>query len=386
MKYKAEVFSEENRVVTLNEDHPSEESFRQSLTEKGYRLLTVKKRTPFTFGEKKVKKHIFLSELIRLLKSGRTLNACMEILSRHGRHKDISRDILRKLESGSRFSEAVKDSGIFSSSELAILTAGEESGRFYESVVMLNDYAAMRHDTMQKIGTMLAYPILLLILMVLVFGYVIFNVLPTLTTMYSDMGIELPSYAQIIISFVMYVAEHSVYILPFTSLGLILIIVFVRDNHEKILESLRVLPFIGKIIRQYMIFIFLRPFVLMLKQGIGAERIFEALKGLLTSWPRLHTFISQAEEETSAGKRLSDVLSKFYAFNEDIKEIIEISGESSELTETLEEIAGENDTNFENSIKQMMSLIEPAVILLIGLGVLFFVVTFVVPMMSVDIK
>lgn len=154
----------------------------------------------------------------------------------------------------------------------------------------------------------------------------------------------------------------------------------------RILEKLTFVPFVGSLVSKYILSLFLRPFVIMLSKGIPASKILLSQSAAFAQWPELYLFFVTASQSISRGERLSEVLGTLRFFDLSTRELILLAGESSELEKTLEEIAAENEADLENTMKSVSSLIEPAVIIMIGVIVLFFVVTFIAPMMSIDIN
>ncbi|HBE01171.1 MAG TPA: hypothetical protein DC049_01660 [Spirochaetia bacterium] len=143
------------------------------------------------------------------------------------------------------------------------------------------------------------------------------------------------------------------------------------------------MPIAGNFLRHHYQLMLLHPLALLFSRGLNVRQIINSIKQINAA-PLRH-FTADLEKLVSSGVKISEAFKNSPLFTRRQKELTAISEEAGNFGQMIEHLARTNDAEYEQSIKGLMSLLEPLLIAIIGAFLLIFIVLFILPMVAVDI-
>ncbi len=372
----------------------------ERLNEKGYVALSVKEKgmqegEPGPLIKRQsarlsLKEKIFFSrQLASLLKSGIPILKALQILSEQTSNKKFSvcvDNMANDIKNGETLSSSLGNySKIFSPFYLAMVKAGEDSGEVDTSLFRVTDYYLKQAEFNSKIKTALAYPILILVVGFFTVLFMFTNVIPKIIPLFSDLGAELPLPTKILISTSDFIRNHwfnlSLFIIIF------LVIVF-RVSKNKLLNAYFSMirlktPVLGDFILKAEFARFARAMEMALHDGIPI------IKAMDISIPIIGEEIIKEEllrsrDELEKGSSLGEVLKLSRVFPPFVFNLISVGEESGKVEESFTNIAESYESECSDALKIMTTLIEPIMVLGVGLVVAFIVSAVLLPIFQLN--
>ncbi|MCR4719092.1 MAG: type II secretion system F family protein [Firmicutes bacterium] len=335
---------------------------------------------------KKVKLE-FLSMLKFMLSSGMSLHEALTNIRDSSTEKAIKKLAERaadEVRQGADLSTALKKTGQFDNASVQQINAGEESGTVDETLTRLIQQYEREIGLKSKIKSASIYPVIICVVMVIVLWVMMTVIVPTLVKTLVSMGGELPLITKIVIGTSSFMKVSTPYFI------LLIIIAFFAYKRAVKIESIRLnvdrlklkIPIIGNVLKKLELSRFCRNLSAMQRSGI-------TLVGSLNtvSCAIKNTEISKAVEKASrlieiSGMNLSNALSKSGKFPMLMLQMIEIGVESGQICEVLDRVAEQYENEVDTGLKRILSIIEPLMIVIVGLLVGVVVISIFLPLFS----
>ncbi len=332
---------------------------------------------------------IFSRQLSNLLKSGIPILKALRILAEQTNDKYFSTillDIGEKVKKGHPFSVSLKSyPKVFSSFFIAMIKAGEDSGGVDQALLRISDYYYKQLELQSKIKSALAYPILILLVGIGSIIFIFTNVMPKIIPLFTNLNVELPLPTRILIMISDFLRSN----LPWIALFMLLfLLIFKRamsnDVFKSYISNLKLkIPIFGQLIFKSEFARFARALEMSLHSGIPI------IKAIDISLPIVNEFVikdnlTKSLQELEGGGTLSSALKKSKLFPPFIYNIISVGEESGKLYEALSNIAESFKTDCEDAVKTLTTLLEPAMVLIIGLVVGFIVSAVLLPIFQLN--
>jgi len=341
-------------------------------------------------GVSLVEKMIFSRHLAVMIDSGVALNQALKILaqqSENSKFKKIISNIENDIREGQAFSEGLaKYPKVFSSLYVNMIKAGEAGGNLSQVLKTLAGQMKKDHELISRIKGAMMYPIVVVIAMVAVGVLMMITVVPRLTEVFADMDIELPLTTQIVIGLSNFLREHSV-LTVFALVGFIVLIRLAIRNKivkEKLHQVFLVLPIFGNLVQKINSARLARTLSSLIKSGVAIVKSLEVVAGILTN-AHFKNSMTQCSQQVQKGKTLSECLGAYTykkLYPPMVKQMISIGEETGNLAEILENLADFYEEDIDNTTKNLSSIIEPIVMIVIGTVIGFFAISMVQPMYS----
>jgi type II secretory pathway component PulF len=332
---------------------------------------------------------IFSRQLASFVKSGVPILRGLSIIAEQSENpafKAVLAEIHLQIKEGSSFSETLKKyPKIFPPLYVAMIHSGESSGNLHEVLMRIADYRQKQEAILTRVRSALAYPIL----MALVGGGTIFFmltfVMPRMMRIFDRMEQELPAPTKFLVGLSHGMQEGWLWLL----IGIAALVVLykrgTKTKAQKVFMShlkLR-LPVLGTFVYKSELAQFNRTFELLVKSSISVLRALKIAIPILNNTviqEELLKSCKDLEEGSSFGKSLeqSKVFPKF------MTSLIIIGEESGRLDEALAEIASTYERDTDETVKVMTSLLEPVLILVMGLVVGFIVTAMLLPIFQIN--
>lgn len=333
---------------------------------------------------------VFTRELASLIKSGVPILTCLNIISEQSENlhlKNVLRNIYNSVKDGATFSSALANfPRVFSPLYIAMILTGENSGALPEVLLRITDYRKKQEETISRLRMALAYPILMAIVGIATIIFMLTFVMPRLMGIFVNLGQDLPLPTRILISTSQFLRHWGLWII----VGLVLIILIVRRQSKTQIGRIFFskfqldLPVFGKLILKSELSRFCRTLEMLIKNGIPILRGIEITIPIInneTIKSELRRSYKELEQGGSFGKNLKNSKS-FPIF---MSNLITVGEESGKLNEALAEIASSYERDTDEAIKIMGNLLEPLMILGMGLIVGFIVVAMLLPIFEINV-
>jgi type IV pilus assembly protein PilC len=372
--------TESGHVLSQLFEAPSSEDARRYFEEHGFCVLSVRKdwksiTLPYLSLGKKIKDNDFIlfnQEFLALIKAGYPILKSIQILLKRVKNpflKDILMKVERDVREGKSLSEAFSPyENVFSIVYTASLMAGEKSGNLASTLSRYNSYARLVAQTKKRIRSALTYPTMLVIFSFILLGILLNFVLPRFSTFYADFEAQLPRVTRMIMSLSLFIRNYIIYILGLIGGVLILYLVF-RDK-EKVkmaVDRLKIaLPFAGLVWLESGVSLFARTLSLLLSGGISlVSSLGVAVKAVPNRY--LRSKMGNLQEDIRNGECLTESLRRTGIFPPLALDMIRIGETSANLDGMLAEVAEVYDERLQQKIDTFVSLIEPVIIIFMGL-------------------
>ena len=326
----------------------------------------------------------FTRQLAIMLNAGLTLIDCFDILKKQTTNfallkmiKDIDKDI----RGGQTLSSALlKYKGSFSNLYIALVRSGEASGKLSEILLKLADNLEKQREFKGKIKGALIYPAIVVVGMVVVMFIMVTFVVPKLLVLYQDFNVELPMSTKIL----MFVSDFCVRFWP-----VIVVSVFVGVNALKAYiktkqgklqydRMLFKLPVLGNIIKISSLVDATRTLSILISSGVsildGLQIIMETSDNMVYQIA-FQNIYKQVEKGLSLGKAMANEK----VFPPILIQMTTVGEQTGHLDDTLGRLSKYFEMESEIATKTMTTLIEPLILVFLGLGVGFLVTSVITP-------
>lgn len=322
-----------------------------------------------------------------LLKSGIPLLACLEMLSTHadGYHlRQALRAVHRDVANGSMLAEALgKHPRIFTRFFVSMVQAGEATGTldgiFARLAVHLERSVALRG----RVLSALAYPVVLLGVALAVLVFMLAWIVPLFSQMFEEFGESLPWLTQLVVASGTFLQGHAwSFCAVFLLTGLAVKFWSRLPGGRKVLDgALLDLPMVGNMVRKFVIVQFSRTLAMLIRSGVS---ILDGLlmAGKITGNVVVEQAVSRVEGKIREGKPLAQELAGCGIFPGMAVHMVAVGEATGSLDRMLEKIADLYEQEVDRAITTATALVEPMVILLIGLGIGLLVVAMYLPVFS----
>lgn len=351
------------------------------------------KITPVRIGRARIKTAevtVFSRQLASLLKSGVPVLKAIDIISEQSENqklKAILSNIHSAIREGSTFSSAfLKYPVIFAPIYIAIIRSGEDSGSLPEALLRIADYRSKQEEVLARFRMALAYPLLMALVGAGTIVFMLTFVMPRMMKLFAGMGQDLPLPTRMLI----YTSAHLRQWWPLVIVFLgVFIFVFRQQAKTKsgrlALSALSLrLPLFGRFILKAELARFCRTLELLFKNGITILKAIDIAIPVMGN-EVLKNHLRHSYKELEQGGSFGRSLKKFKVFPLFMSNLITIGEESGKLDGSLAEVADSYERDTDETIKTMSNLLEPLMILMMGLIVGFIVVAMLLPVFEINV-
>lgn len=392
-EYKAK--DKKGKIVQDLIESSSRKEAATVLRDQGLQVLTIRESMPAqslldkTRRVSVIEKAIFCRYLSTMIKAGLPLAEAVEIMGQevtNRKMRRILRDLQYSLQRGQKLSSVfARYPDTFDSVFLTLTRAGEESGTLEQSFEYLATQLMSSYELSQKVKGALLYPAVIISAMIGVGILMITFVLPRISKVFLRLNVKLPFATKLLLNVSTILGENYFLVLAVIFILLILTIVLLRlrKTRRLLLRLISKLPIISHLFNQLDLARFSRTLSTLLKSGVPILESIRVSVNLLTQ----HKFVSLGstfEEEIQKGHSLSDAISTGEGiFPGLMTQTIRAGEKSGSLEMVLEELAQFYEKEVEHTLKSITSILEPVLMLIIGVAVGAMVISIIAPIYSI---
>jgi type II secretory pathway component PulF len=355
----------------------------------GFHVLEVKEKRASVAagGRKSISRSdvaLFTRRLADLARAGIPLDRALQLAGGQSENPaltDVTQQAIVDVRAGLPISEALsKFPKLFPPAFTMTLRAGEASGQFPEVAGRLATFQQIELQRRSKVIAAMVYPCILLVTAVGVVAFMIGFVVPKLATVFDKLGSDLPLSTQILLSVSGFLVQRFGYIAG----AVVLIGFFLRAYLATVQGAvakdrlLLNIPLLGKVITQATVSRYARLLGTLLYGGVP---ILEALQisGAASGNRLFESATHSVQTQVREGKRIGDSMEAAGVFTPILVQMVTVGEETGDLPEMLNRVSENLDFEVENSMAKLTALIEPLIVLTMGVFVGFVVLSILLP-------
>jgi len=390
--------SQPNKTIQGYIEAGSEEDAVDKLANMGYFPVSIQpedtysyRKRLFSFNKISNREIVLLSrELTSLIESGVNILNSLNILSGQISNKYLKAvvsDVISKIKDGKSLSDSLKaHPELFSNLYVSMIHSGEVGGNLESAFSRLADYLEKEEELKNSLRAALTYPAFIVavgaVTVIILLGFVI----PRLATMFSDMGQVLPLPTRILINLSGFIRNFWWLILAVIFLSAFFLRRFMQKPQGRVkFDRFKLkITVLGEIILKTEISRLTRTLSLLLSSGIPIIYALDISSSTLGN-QILKSEVQKFKDRIREGQSLSKCLADSTLFPVFVTNIVTVGEESGTLEQSFSRIADDYEKEVDRSLKVLTRLLEPAIILVMGLVVGFIVFSMLLPIFQINL-
>jgi len=381
------VFSHVEAAGTLDEA-------RQKMADRGLYVYSVQPRSSLLTGfgrrrERTVGGSEFLilnQQFNTLIKAGIPILRALDLLATRAaspKLRPIVSQIRDRVREGKALSEAVDEAGLFSKVYVTAILAGEKSGNLSGVLDYYITYQRVSTGVRKKILSTLVYPVLLVVVATIIVTYLVTAVIPKFALLYRDMDVDLPAATKLLIALTVDYRAYFLGAVGAVFLAAVLLYFWSRsDEGGEAFDRLKFkFPVVGETLLKFQVAQFSRTLATLLTGGTPLVAALQTASDAITS-KLVRSTVSQATQMVREGESLHGALASKRVMPDLALDMIEVGESSGALAPMLTSVAEFYEEEVNLRLAALVSLIEPVILIFMGLLVAFVLISLYLPIFS----
>ncbi len=297
----------------------------------------------------------------------------------------ILNQVSEDLQAGSSISRALaRHPDVFSAFYVSMVSAGEESGTLEQTFMYLADYLDRMYQVVSKARNALIYPAFVISIFIGVMMLMLTLVIPSISKILTESGQEIPIYTKIVIG----ISDALTNYLGYIALGLVLIgVVFWQfqktESGKRVIDEFKLaIPVIGSLYEKLFLTRICDNLSTMLSSGISMIQALEVTAEVVDN--RVYKeIIENTIADVKGGKSFADSIAEYKEIPGVLSQMAKVGEETGKLGDILNTLSDFYRREVNNSVDTLISLIEPAMIVLLGLGVGTLLASVLIPIYNI---
>ncbi len=381
-KYAVYAIARENGHAVSNVSEPSAFSVNS--------IFNIEKINAFLSKVKQDELVMMTRNLSSMLKAGLALSRALSVIERQSKNpkmKSIMKSIRESINKGDPFNVALRAfPQTFSPLYISMVRAGEESGALTEALKTISLQLERSSSLRKKVKGAMMYPMVVITAMLIIGVLMMIYVVPTLSSTFIKLGIELPLSTKLIIGTSDFLSNNGLIALLILIVTIATIIGVGKTKYGKMAFHYVIvkLPVIGNLVKQTNAAYTARTLSSLLASGVD---VISAIK--ITEDVLQNVHYKKVLREAAAKVEQGGPLSESFIAHENlypilVGEMILVGEETGQISQMLGELASFYETEVEQKTKDLSTIIEPILMVTIGGGVGFFAVAMITPIYSIS--
>ena len=317
---------------------------------------------------------VFTRQLATMIDAGLAMVQCLQALAEQTTNKvmrDVIRDVCTRVEGGDSFSQALtKHPRVFNKLFVSMVDAGEKGGLLAEVLARLATYLENTARLRKKVKSAIMYPTAVTIIAIGVTTFLLVKVVPVFGEIYSGFGAKLPGPTQFLISLSNVLKDYILYILPAVGLAVYGWFFYIKTKPgREFWDRTRIkLPIFGSIAHKICLARFTRTLASLIRSGVP---ILEVLNIVANTCGNviMEKAIRASSSDIERGEGISVAIGKHPIFPSMIVRMMTAGEQTGKIDAMLERVADFLDEEIETTLSGLTSLIEPLLIVFLGVVV-----------------
>jgi len=381
---------ERGRVQEQVQTAATAEELRARFAHAGYHVFSIHARTGFAgLKRRKVKLEPFLifnQQFLTLIKAGLPILGSLQMLAKNQKNAHFAGqldDICTRVKTGESLSVAFEAQSGFPVMYTTTLLAGERSGNLLE---VLDRYVSFQRISLtfrKKLITSLIYPCVLMVLVTALVIFMFAYVVPQFASLYDQLGSKLPPMTVALLSFSKWLNRDLLWIaLAGLGLGAGAYRLAVTERGKDFIDGFRIrMPVFGTIWLKYQVALFARTLSTLLTGGLPLVPSLETAARSISS-RRVSKAVVASISTVREGKSLAESLTQTNIFPDLAAEMITVGEQTGALPAMLNSVAEFFEEDVATALTASLALIEPAILIIMGMVVVFILISLYLPIFS----
>ncbi len=393
-KFKYRAMTKEGNKKEGTFEGGSRDDVINMITSSGYYPLMIEEITESKQIEIKLFQKVTTKDLAILcrqfytmLDAGVTITNCLNILSNEIPNKKL-RELLSIIEDdvkkGELLSESMaKHKKYFPQLLISMVESGEVSGNIDEMMLRMSVHFEKENKLNNKVKSAMTYPSILSIVAVAAVFFIMTFVMPTFVEMFEGEGISLPLITKMLLGTSKFLSNNLILILIFIAIIIVLFNIYKKSPNGIVnISKLKLkLPIIGDLNKKVIVSRFTRTLSTLLASGVSLVQALPTVAGVLEN-KIAEDAIMKIRDRVVRGDGLSSPIRENDIFPKMLSSMIKIGEESGSLEDILNKTADFYDDEVEQAIQTTTSMIEPLLIVVMGVVIGTIVVSIMLPMFN----
>jgi len=319
---------------------------------------------------------LFTTQLAVMLDSGVILSDALDAIAEQAadvRFKEVILDLSERVKGGDTFSNALAYyPNTFSTMFISMVRASEASGKMVEMLTVLTGYLNFETDTRKQIKSALTYPIIMVLMAIAATGTLMFFVLPRFMRIYASRGASLPKLTQVLVGFSKILGNFEIMTGVVTTIivGGTALWYWAKTSHgRRVLDAVKIhMPVVGTMFVDMVVTRSMRIMATMVNTGVRLLDAIRVIQGVVDNY-HFQKLWEQVDEKIQDGYQLSESI--LIAEGSDliapgIIQMLRAGEKSGRLGEVCDKVSVFYQKKLETSIRNVMTLIEPLMITILG--------------------
>jgi len=393
-EYTIKMADERGNVLQQVENGASEAEIRDRFAQQGYFVYSIKSKGLLSADiglpqRRKVKQDqfvIFNQQFVTLIHAGLPIIQSLELLIKRQRNvffRSVLQNVRDRVRGGELLSKAFEAQEVFPKVYTTTLLAGEKSGNLEEVLGRFISFQRLSVSFRKKLISSLVYPALLVVVLVVMLTFLITFVVPQFATLYSALGANLPAMTQLMLDIGVGARQYAPYVLVVLAIiGFFLWRWMKSDSGATQTDRFKLkIPLLGDIWLKYQVAVFSRMLSTLLSGGLPLVPSLETAGESMQSRLMAHG-IESSTRGVREGQGLARSLEETKVFPQMSVEMIEVGESTGALPAMLNSIAEFYEEDVQNALATAMALIEPVILIVMGVVVAFVLISLYLPIFS----
>ena len=296
------------------------------------------------------------------------------------------KDVVDDLQSGNSISGSLaKHSDVFSPFYINMVKAGEESGKLDQTFMYLADYLDRTYEVNSKVKTALIYPAFVVFTFIAVMVLMLVFVIPKISGILKDSGQAIPVYTKIVLGISDFMVSYGlIFLVALIIGGFFLVRYLMTDTGKLAWDEMKIkTPVIKSLYLKLYLSRIADNMNTMLTSGIPMVRGLDLTSSVVDNLV-FKKLLETTVEDVKGGSSVSDAMAKYEEIPGIFVQMVKIGEETGQLGNILKTLANFYRREVTNAIDGVVSLIEPAMIVMLGLGVAFLMASVLVPIYNIS--
>lgn len=372
----------------------------QSITYNGLYLISIKSASSplgslrYSFGTRKVKRRDIIecvNNIALMLRAGVPLLTALGDVAEtveERRFRDVLVNVRRLVEMGTSFSGALREyRAVFPDILIRLAAIGEETGSLDRSLKDVANHLQRIEDLISSVTKALIYPVFALVATVGALGFWLVFVLPQLMQTFSSMGLELPLATKLLMDMSALAQQYWYVVLALTAIVWLVILMMKRVPRTKyILDAMALkTPIVRLLVYNKLLALFAEQLRILVAAGITIDRALEITADIIGN-EVFRSALLKSKEHVTAGNRICEAFKRQNVFPAIVVRMVEIGETSGSLETQLGYLSEYFLKRVDDIAEKLSKLIEPIIIIVVGLIFLFIILSLLFPVYDLVTK
>ena len=314
---------------------------------------------------------VFTRQLATMIDAGIAIVQSLQALAEQTTNKvmrDTIKDVCSRVEAGESFSEAlIRHPKAFNKLYVSMVGAGEKGGLLAEILARLATYLENTERLRKKVKTALMYPTVVTIVAIVITVFLLVRVIPTFKEVYSGFNAKLPAPTEVMIGISEIVQHYLLYLIVLAGAGVWGWLYFIKTKQgREFWDSQRIkLPVFGPIAHKICLARFTRTLASLVRSGVPILEVLQIVSQTVGNTV-MEKAVKASALDIERGEGISNALAKHPVFPTMIIRMLSAGEQTGNIDTMLERVADFLDEEIETTLSGLMSLIEPLLIVFLG--------------------